>query len=379
MPSILTRPSGGGGAGGGSISVAAYSDAGFTNPITSADLGDTIYLKATVSGITPTIYRFDFQDENGGVTVIYEGANDNVAWLIPLSTVFGNGQLFAWATDDGVNWISVEIDFELEGAFYLDLTSVVPKYSVSVTRYLKQSFVGNYVVLIRRTDNTQRAFTPTEIIDGTLLAWVGGGNGFVVTLYDQSGNGNNRTMSVASEQFYLVIAGVLQVDSNGKPKMVTQSLGGVAPFGNTAFALSSSSGSFTMVSSKFRGNSYGTRWATLRNGNNTNLAIDGYALLGWDVGSGTANTLVGSPRLFKNNIDLGTTYTGGEVYAFLGNSESVVELTGINFATSTTWLTNFSEFVSVNEGEISEFTLWDDDISADRIALNVNAQTFYNY
>lgn len=57
MPSILTRPTGGGGAG-ASVDVTAYSDAGLTTPITATNFDDTIYIKATASGITPISYSF---------------------------------------------------------------------------------------------------------------------------------------------------------------------------------------------------------------------------------------------------------------------------------------------------------------------------------
>jgi hypothetical protein len=367
-----------GGGGSASITVGIYSDAGFTNPITSADFGNTVYIKATPTGITPTGYQF-FVKDSGDLHLIQDtSVSDSASWNIGIS---GLVDIYALATDDDVNWVGVSVDFEVEGNFYLNLTTATPIYSVSITRYMKSTFVGNPVVLVRRSsDNSQSGFTPTEIADGTLLSWVGGGDGFVVRLYDQSGNENDRTITTANQQFYIVISGVLQVDVNGKPKMVTQSTTFVAPFGNTAFSLSSNNGSFTMVSQKFRGYSYGTIWATLRMGTNTNLAITGYALLGSDVGaSGTANTLVGSPRLHIANTNLGTSYSNGDVYSFIGNTAAITELTNIKFSDSASWLTNYSEFVAVEAGEISEFTLWDDDISPNRPLLNENAQSFYNY
>lgn len=44
------------GATGGTLTIGVYSDAGHTTPITSADFGDTVYIKGVVTGITATRY-----------------------------------------------------------------------------------------------------------------------------------------------------------------------------------------------------------------------------------------------------------------------------------------------------------------------------------
>ncbi len=45
-------------------------------------------------------------------------------------------------------------------------------------------------------------------------------DGFVTTWYDQSGQGNDATQTVATSQPKIVDAGVLLVDANGKPEVV---------------------------------------------------------------------------------------------------------------------------------------------------------------
>ncbi|MCJ8334312.1 MAG: BspA family leucine-rich repeat surface protein [Epibacterium sp.] len=60
------------------------------------------------------------------------------------------------------------------------------------------------------------SFTPSKVSDGTLVTWTGAGNdGFVVCLYDQSGNDNHATQSTASAQPKIVDNGVLVVE-NGR-------------------------------------------------------------------------------------------------------------------------------------------------------------------
>jgi hypothetical protein len=52
-----------------------------------------------------------------------------------------------------------------------------------------------------------------------VLSFVGGGSGFVTTLYDQSGNGRNATQTTAGNQPRLLVNGVLQTQG-GKPAIL---------------------------------------------------------------------------------------------------------------------------------------------------------------
>lgn len=100
MPSILTRPSGGGGAG-GSVSVTAYSDAGLTTPITTANYGDTIYINAVASGLTPTQYSFSLT--NGSKSQTFNQAGATLTYVVEQ---FGSVVVAASARD-GSTGISV--------------------------------------------------------------------------------------------------------------------------------------------------------------------------------------------------------------------------------------------------------------------------------
>lgn len=57
-----------------SLAVTFYSDAGLTNPITDADFGDTVYINAVATGITPTSYRFFVKDSIDYVLTEQAGA-----------------------------------------------------------------------------------------------------------------------------------------------------------------------------------------------------------------------------------------------------------------------------------------------------------------
>jgi hypothetical protein len=79
--------------------------------------------------------------------------------------------------------------------------------------------VTNVVDVRRSSDSAVLAFTAQQIVDGTLLSWVGAGNnGFVPRKYDQTGNGRHATQSVAANQPQIVANGAL-ITTNGKPAL----------------------------------------------------------------------------------------------------------------------------------------------------------------
>lgn len=77
------------------------------------------------------------------------------------------------------------------------------------------------VVRVRRSgDDAVADFTADAVVDGSLASWVGSGNdGFVVTLFDQSGNGRAATQTVPGKQPKVVVNGSLVTDG-GKPTVL---------------------------------------------------------------------------------------------------------------------------------------------------------------
>jgi trimeric autotransporter adhesin len=98
-------------------------------------------------------------------------------------------------------------------AYFLDgRTDVAASYSL---RRLRRGYTGPLVRLRRSSDSAEEDFYGTNWLEyATVLAWANGSNVFVVTWYDQSGNGRNLTQSTASAQPQLILAG------NGKPALL---------------------------------------------------------------------------------------------------------------------------------------------------------------
>ena len=94
---------------------------------------------------------------------------------------------------------------------------VNPFENASVVLSLRDIFgTNNAVARVRRSlDTTEQDFTATELTDGTLLAFVGAGNGFVSTWYDQK-NSNNALNIISNEQPRIVSGGLL-IENGGNP------------------------------------------------------------------------------------------------------------------------------------------------------------------
>ena len=88
-------------------------------------------------------------------------------------------------------------------------------------RKLRNGYVGNAIRVRRSSDNAEQdiAFDASGNLDTvSLLAFVGSGNGFVTTWYDQSGNSRHTVQTTATSQPYIVINGSISLQ-NGKPTL----------------------------------------------------------------------------------------------------------------------------------------------------------------
>jgi hypothetical protein len=85
-------------------------------------------------------------------------------------------------------------------------------------RKLNSSYSGSAIRVRRSSDNTESdiGFTSSgDLNESALLSFVGSGNGFVHTWYDQSGNGFHVSQTTNANQPRIVNAGVVEkVDSN---------------------------------------------------------------------------------------------------------------------------------------------------------------------
>lgn len=80
----------------------------------------------------------------------------------------------------------------------------------------RYSYNQTCVRVRRSSDNAEADFTTQEVINGTLTTWTGANDGFVVTWYDLTSNGNDLAQSTSTEQPKIVDSGAL-VTEGGFP------------------------------------------------------------------------------------------------------------------------------------------------------------------
>jgi hypothetical protein len=93
-------------------------------------------------------------------------------------------------------------------------------HAYSVARLLRTAYAGNCIRVRRSSDNTEQniGFSGGLLDTVSLLSFCGAGNGFVKTLYDQSGNGYDFSQTTMSAQPRIVASGVVDT-LNSYPSM----------------------------------------------------------------------------------------------------------------------------------------------------------------
>lgn len=109
--------------------------------------------------------------------------------------------------------------------YMLSKVAASPAWAYSVSRKVVASYSGPLMRVRRSSDNAEQDISAVSsganagLVDSAaLLAHVGAGDGFVVTLYDQSGNARHIAQPTAGRQTKIVSAGVVEV-VNAKPSM----------------------------------------------------------------------------------------------------------------------------------------------------------------
>ena len=91
-------------------------------------------------------------------------------------------------------------------------------YSV---RKLRSAYAGNALRVRRSSDNAEQdiGFVGADLDTSSLLSFVGAGNGFVTTWYDQSTSGINPVQATTTKQPKIVSSGAVET-INGKPALL---------------------------------------------------------------------------------------------------------------------------------------------------------------
>jgi len=110
------------------------------------------------------------------------------------------------------------LNFMNKGSQFSFLLDDYPTAKIAYSfRKLRSAYSGNCIEVRRSSDNTTSniGFVNNVLDEAALLSFVGAGDGFVKTWYDQSGNANNLTAASDAAQPRIVTSGVVE-KQNGK-------------------------------------------------------------------------------------------------------------------------------------------------------------------
>jgi hypothetical protein len=227
----------------------------------------------------------------------------------------------------------------------------------------------NCIRVRRSSDNTEQdigfvANVPNSPIDtAALLAFVGAGDGFVTTAYNQNTSGTNFTTTTSTQQLKIVNAGTVVLDGGLASLNFSSNLSRI--FNNsianktviTAFRVHNTSSAQYLT------------WSAATSGSGYNYV----ATL-----SGTATVIFntyGSPQLFTNGTAPSPLTNRGHVYTAQNGRKIITEI-----GSTTNWNTfqigGYTSFSFV--GDIPELIIYFSDQLSQRTAIETNINTYYN-
>lgn len=249
-------------------------------------------------------------------------------------------------------------------------------YSV---RRLSSTYTGALIEVRRSSDNTTQDIgydSNGDLDTSALLSFVGAGDGFVRTWYDQSGNANNLTQTTTSSQFKIVnssslisVNSIAALQSDGTNVTYSLTIPSLASQNNISVSLvhdtiSTSSidgilniGNLTLTNSQFGiTNEYSIRYfgssTTYTPVNNFSQHIN---LIHWSIGSSSAH------YIYTNNSKLSQT-----------GSSTLSATTGL-----LTLFQNSGTSTARGNENVQELIIYPSDMEASVLGLYENQNTYY--
>lgn len=205
-----------------------------------------------------------------------------------------------------------------------------PAYSAFSFRKLKSTYAGNCFRVRRSSDNTEQdiGFSGDYVNTGSLTTFVGANSGYITKIYDQTGNGRDRTQTTVARQPLIVSAGTVQKSGSYV----------VANFNNVSYMLQHSSSASPMPSS-FASSTYFVYKANAQ----TNLllvaGVNQYAYVGNSGDAASAFGQFTNGSNYVNNVSQ-TISTRADDYTYLNTAKTIVH-SAIGFTPSATWGNNW--------------------------------------
>lgn len=272
--------------------------------------------------------------------------------------------LFLFSIKNDAQTIRCHPFYVSQNNLFLDL---YPSATVAFSlRKLNTSYSGNCIRVRRSSDNTEQdiGFVNNYLDTASMKTFVGANNGFVTTLYDQSGNTRNAAQATQANQSQIIASGVIN----------KQGTFPCLKFDNTDFY------SFTYPNTGATSNdvfyvNYLTGTSFIMH---TTTSPYGYVAT-----SGSTNTTLygsyGTPSLYING-SLKTPTTRNDVYSYYNNVFALTTVLNCNLSSSfwaTTRISGYSGSLNF-VGNMLEFIIYNSTNSSNRSAKESNINSFYS-
>jgi hypothetical protein len=266
----------------------------------------------------------------------------------------------------------------------LDTYPAAAAYSL---RKLRNGYTGAAIRVRRSSDNaeTDIGFSAGVIDTAALLSFVGAGNGFVVTWYDQSGSGSNVTRAaVASQQPKIVSSGVVEL-KNTKPAVLFDGTDDLLALGSGVAALSEgnqfaifhvhASNLLNTIRNVFQTTGAGSTNQLRGFGDTRNIA----GQLNWFLSNSGGTNYGATMSTIRNNTDqrlLASIMDSGNIMRGFDNGATG----GTATYTGTYGNSNLVIGTGANgtlNGTIQEFIIFDTNQLANRTAIETDINSYY--
>lgn len=263
------------------------------------------------------------------------------------------------------------------GALLLDLYPATAAYSL---RKLRTDYTGACIRVRRSSDNTEQdiGFVGNDLDTASLLSFVGAGNGFVTTWYDQQGS-NNLTQAISSGQPQIVASGSIILRSS----LAAVSFNGVTNqlFFNSQ-VLNTTNISMFSVSNNDINNNVGTVFASSFNNNNTMRVFNDRRTIKRNMFITEAGLFSSNMSIIRNTSDirlLSSFIDGSKFMSSFDNGQ-----TGTTDTYVGTYINNGLRMgvqgtgnVTFLNGTIQELILFNTHETSNRTAIETNINDYY--
>ena len=253
-------------------------------------------------------------------------------------------------------------------------TGAAAAYSL---RKLRTAYTGSAIRVRRSSDNGEQniGFDSGGNLDTTsLLAFVGAGNGFVTTWYDQSGNGSNLIQATAAAQMRIVGDGVIDT-LNGKPALTSNY--NYAPKGWYKATYSSSiSNPATMFNIGSNSQSGGATF--LWSGFNSEMYLYSYWTDWFRIGGSAEFTLQGYLQNINTQRIINAIYNGASSKIRVNNGAYTTGNTGTATATGLTLGSTYISLGYAAAARYQEHIVFPTNQESNATNINANINSYYS-